>query len=94
MSYAKMKAKRPEMKPCDRCLENSWKYTFIEGVITATCQHCAHEISWQKKKAKFTPEGPDQIRRRERLMQTVNLHHLYVPGQDPVDREGKLPWDD
>ena len=91
MSYAKMKAKRPEMKPCDRCLENNWKFTFIEGVITATCQNCAHEVSWQKKTSPLTPE---QLRQREKRMQPVSLHHLYIPGQDPVDREGKLPWDD
>ena len=91
MSYAKMKAKRPGMKPCDKCLENSWKYTFIEGVITATCQHCSHEVSWQKKKAPLTPE---KIRAREKQMQPVSLHDLYVPTPEVPGRELKDPWDD
>jgi hypothetical protein len=40
------------MRPCNRCLESSWKYEFNEGLITATCQRCGAEVSFLSRKQK------------------------------------------
>ena len=38
------------MKPCNKCLENYWSFKKIDNIITATCQHCGNEVSFEKKK--------------------------------------------
>ncbi len=38
------------MHPCDECLENRWRYEFVDGWITATCQGCANEVMFQKQR--------------------------------------------
>lgn len=46
------------MKPCKKCLENNWKFEFIDGWIKATCQNCENEIEFEAtKKKQMLKEG-------------------------------------
>lgn len=40
------------MRLCDKCLENNWKYEYIDGYIRAICQNCGHEVEFPSKKLK------------------------------------------
>lgn len=40
------------MNPCNKCLDNYWKYEYNEGYIIATCQMCGNEIMFMSKKLK------------------------------------------
>lgn len=43
------------MRPCDKCLENNWKFEQLEdNFVRATCQMCSHEVEWQAKIEKET----------------------------------------
>jgi hypothetical protein len=54
------------MRPCEKCLENSWSYEFTretliegsKGTVTATCKHCGHEVQFQSWKKKFESNIP------------------------------------
>lgn len=35
------------MRPCEKCLENNWKFQNIENLVKATCQMCGHEVEWE-----------------------------------------------
>ncbi len=37
------------MSPCQKCLENYWKYEFIDGWIKATCQICSNEVEFPSR---------------------------------------------
>lgn len=48
------------MRPCGKCFENNWKYLKLDGenIVTATCQNCGNEVSWEiKKKDKIDTGG-------------------------------------
>lgn len=46
------------MRACDKCLENNWAYKVDEAWITATCNACAHEVTWERRRpAKVEKEG-------------------------------------
>lgn len=34
------------MRPCDKCLENNWRFERIENVIRATCNLCGSEVEF------------------------------------------------
>lgn len=38
------------MRPCEKCLENNWKFEKIETIVRATCQMCGHEVEWEPRK--------------------------------------------
>lgn len=40
------------MYSCQKCLENSWSYTYIEGMVIATCKFCSHVVEFPSKKLK------------------------------------------
>ena len=41
------------MRNCSKCLENNWKYEYIDGWIVATCQECGNEVEFPAKKKSF-----------------------------------------
>lgn len=45
------------MRVCDKCLENNWKYDFIDGWIHATCNFCGNEIEFLSSRAKKVSLG-------------------------------------
>lgn len=40
------------MRPCSACLDNRWQLAYAEGIMTATCQSCAREVSFPASKPK------------------------------------------
>jgi len=40
------------MQNCKKCLEDKWKFEFIEGWIRATCQICGYEVEFMSRKLK------------------------------------------
>ena len=40
------------MSPCQKCLENSWRYEYNEGWIKAICDFCENEVEFASKKLK------------------------------------------
>ena len=43
------------MRPCERCLENNWRYEKIDGWIRATCRMCDYVVEWElKPEPKYT----------------------------------------
>lgn len=38
------------MYPCNKCLENSWSFDKIEGIVKATCNLCGNEVEFEPKK--------------------------------------------
>lgn len=38
------------MYACQQCLENNWKFKYIDGWILATCQECGFEVEFEAKK--------------------------------------------
>jgi hypothetical protein len=67
------------MRPCDRCLENNWQYDVPDPctVVTATCQHCGHEVQFLTKRG-----------RRQMEKEKVKARFALRPGDDPDD----VPW--
>ena len=82
------KAPKRKSYPCSECLENQWSYSFAAGVVTATCKFCGAESSFRK------PEGNKAKHISPERFRPVSLAHRYVPGNGPVDRPGKLPWEE
>jgi len=37
------------MRPCEKCLENEWKYQKIDNIVRATCQLCGYEVEWEPR---------------------------------------------
>jgi hypothetical protein len=74
------------MQGCNKCLENSWSFKFVEGIITATCQHCDNEVSFAAKKTHRTPHKSS--RRASHLNPPQTDAYLR---QDPGD-DGLAPW--
>jgi hypothetical protein len=73
------------MRPCDRCLENRWKYAVEEGVVTATCQSCAHEVQFPARRKPQRPIRPEKL-----LPVAVPSNAVVDP--DFVD-DGLPPWE-
>lgn len=48
------------MRPCERCLENSWKYKVVEGYVIATCLLCGYEMDFPTKKLRKKLEYSQQ----------------------------------
>ena len=40
------------MNFCEKCLENNWKYAFIDGWIIATCVICGNVVEFPSRKTK------------------------------------------
>lgn len=54
------------MQPCNKCLENNWKFIYEEGLVTATCQNCGNEITFPvKRKRSVTIEKEENKRCRK-----------------------------
>jgi RNase P subunit RPR2 len=70
------------MRPCTKCLEWNWRFSFDDQtrIVTATCQSCEAEVSFPAQKRNTRPIDPKRL-------QAVSLAHRYVPGN------GKLPWE-
>ena len=49
------------MFACNKCLENNWKYEYLEGYIRATCLICDNEVEFPSKKLKRTLQRPKVI---------------------------------
>jgi hypothetical protein len=43
------------MKPCDKCLENNWKFKYNDGYVQATCEHCGHYVEFKSRPKHNTP---------------------------------------
>lgn len=76
------------MRPCSKCLENQWKFSFDDAtrIVTATCKYCDSEVSFPAKSKHSRPIDPKKL-------VPVSMHHAYVPGGRPVDRPDCAPWD-
>lgn len=74
------------MRPCDRCLENRWTFAVAEGVVTATCQSCAHEVQFAARRKPQRPIDPKK------------LLPVAVPSNAVVDPnfvdDGRPPWEE
>jgi len=47
------------MKPCNKCLENSWTFESIDGmIVNATCKLCGYEVSFMTKRARIAAGLP------------------------------------
>lgn len=68
------------MRPCSKCLENSWKYELPDSVtVRATCQLCGHEVEFATKKSK----------------KPAKVHAPFVPHftrEEIESQDGPLPW--
>lgn len=76
------------MRACNRCLENRWAYEVTEGIVTATCQSCAHEVQFAAKK-KRRRQRPEYEQRQSESVSVPNPNLKIDPNW--VD-DGKVPW--
>lgn len=37
------------MRPCEKCLENNWKFEHVEDIVRATCQLCGYEVEFEPR---------------------------------------------
>lgn len=78
------------MRPCERCLENKWTYVYVDGWVTATCEHCGHEVMWDTMIRKKRVSGGRRITVNKRSETVVGAHFKENPG---FTDDGKPPWD-
>lgn len=45
----KVKRHKSKMRACEKCLENNWKYEYIEGYVRAECECCGYEVEFKAK---------------------------------------------
>lgn len=45
------------MSRCEKCLENNWRFEYIEEWIRATCQYCGHEVEFPSRRKKKIDSG-------------------------------------
>lgn len=45
------------MRPCENCLENNWKYEYINGYIRAICNNCGYEVEFEARNKEKIKEG-------------------------------------
>lgn len=82
------------MMPCERCMENRWRFLFNEGVVTATCQHCEREVSFTSQKYKRKCAKRAIPAAEDPRCVPFNLHDRYVPWASGEFRDpNALPWD-
>ena len=84
------------MQPCDRCLENVWKFEHVDdGFIRAICQMCAHEVEWQGKKRRALTEADNPDNKIPRFIWTVVNGKHYRNGIEMIisqDRKGTVGY--
>lgn len=79
------------MSPCTRCLESQWSYAHAEGIVTATCKLCGHEVSWQTAKAKRAAD-PKVRAYHARVASEVEAK-MAAFAADPEFHTEEPPWD-
>lgn len=50
------------MRACDNCLENNWSYSYEESWVTAVCNLCGHEVTWETVKKLPIEQDGDNCR--------------------------------
>lgn len=88
------------MRPCDRCLENRWKFRLDETcdpkIVIATCLNCENEVSFAaKRKRPDWALQPHQLKARRQAQERSKPKTITGDGfhDDPnfVD-DGVPPW--
>lgn len=73
------------MRPCDKCLENNWKFKVEDGWCFATCI-CGHEVEWQLKEKRELQVGAISLY-QERLKQYKRFFGKMTHQDDTVTNE-------
>ncbi len=86
--------KKNKMGQCGNCLENNWTFEFNDGLVTATCKWCEHQVQFEGGVRKNRAKKAYLNRQAARVTESVNLHHRFIaPGAGPERPAHILPWD-
>jgi hypothetical protein len=67
------------MYSCNQCLENNWKYEYIDGWIRATCQMCSFEVEFLSRRQKKFLRG-DKIKEGATVTYEMNNGRAFSGG--------------
>jgi len=71
------------MRPCEKCLKNSWAFKVNDGVVHATCDNCGNSVEF---KARDKAENKKEIRKKRFFQEGDKC------GRRDRDCSGTLHW--